>query len=202
MENQLKTCSLCNEQQHISEFYCDKSKKDGLYVRCKSCAKKVSKAFDWKKYNRTVEQSIDSEKNSDNSEKHSNKRKKVIYSIIDFNFKDKVERQSVTRLYESQVKRILNKSPLDYVCDFFMIKQNVSFKKFLADRTSIYITKIGFGVIADEHEQKNITELTKMRSKSMNLYNSMKACQDSITKKDKIALRKKWMNHALDCISN
>ena len=35
----LKTCSKCKEEKPRSEFYRDKSKKDGLFCRCKGCQK-------------------------------------------------------------------------------------------------------------------------------------------------------------------
>lgn len=44
-----KICTKCKEEKPLSEFYKDKSKKDGLKYYCKECDKK--KVTDWQKKN-------------------------------------------------------------------------------------------------------------------------------------------------------
>lgn len=40
-----KTCSGCNKTQPINNFYKDKNRKDGHYVRCRSCQAQYSRKY-------------------------------------------------------------------------------------------------------------------------------------------------------------
>jgi DNA-directed RNA polymerase subunit RPC12/RpoP len=40
-----KFCSNCGEFKHVSEFYRDKGKRNGLAITCKSCRSKYSKEY-------------------------------------------------------------------------------------------------------------------------------------------------------------
>ena len=40
-----KFCSSCGEFKHVSEFYRDKGKQNGLAITCKSCRSKYSKEY-------------------------------------------------------------------------------------------------------------------------------------------------------------
>jgi len=44
-DSQMKSCSRCNETKPLSEFYKDRSKKDGLTGFCKSCMKTHQRTY-------------------------------------------------------------------------------------------------------------------------------------------------------------
>lgn len=41
----MKICTKCNVEKELSEFYKDKSKKDGLSSSCKECKTAQNKAY-------------------------------------------------------------------------------------------------------------------------------------------------------------
>jgi hypothetical protein len=64
----MKKCCRCKEEKSLTEFYRNKSAKDGLTYECKSCKKNMS--LEWKKNNR--------EKVNDEKKKYYQKHKKRI----------------------------------------------------------------------------------------------------------------------------
>jgi hypothetical protein len=40
----MKTCNKCHQEKPLSEFYKDKTSKDGHGGRCKECAREISKS--------------------------------------------------------------------------------------------------------------------------------------------------------------
>ena len=49
-----KTCTKCHKEQQVSEFWVDRSKKDGLKSNCITCMKKGAKAYRKTKHYRHV----------------------------------------------------------------------------------------------------------------------------------------------------
>lgn len=56
-DSQMKTCSKCKETKPMSEFYKDRSKKDGLRSWCKSCFKRYRKSEKSKACDKAYKQS-------------------------------------------------------------------------------------------------------------------------------------------------
>jgi len=54
-----KFCSSCGEFKHVSEFYRDKGKRDGLAITCKACRSKYSKEYYQKNRERILDMAKD-----------------------------------------------------------------------------------------------------------------------------------------------
>ena len=53
-----KTCTGCNKTQPINNFYKDKNRKDGHYVRCRNCQAQYSKQYRARFPDRSTDASI------------------------------------------------------------------------------------------------------------------------------------------------
>ena len=70
----MKICSRCKIEKSVSEFYKDKSIKDGLNNKCKMCASEKNKR--WRKANPEKKRELNKKWNEANPEKVRESRKK------------------------------------------------------------------------------------------------------------------------------
>jgi predicted GIY-YIG superfamily endonuclease len=59
----MKTCSKCKEEKPFSEFFKDRSRKDGLYYYCKVCRAEIAKSYYKKNKEKIIEQTHKYKKN-------------------------------------------------------------------------------------------------------------------------------------------
>jgi hypothetical protein len=106
----MKKCYRCGEEKEITEFYKDKSRKDGLCNRCKDCSRELDKS-DTKKESDKRWKMNNKEKVSQIRKRHYNKHRDT---ILEKSSEYKKNNRHIVRVHKKNNIETLRKKCLEY----------------------------------------------------------------------------------------
>ena len=134
----MKTCSKCKETKELTEFYRNKTKKDGVRSACKKCEKIINKTdydnniISKREYQREYRKKIGIVKIKQYRKNYESKNKeKIKIKRGEIYLKNKEKFNSISKEYYKKNKYILNKKSVEYNCNrykndhFFCLKQRI-----------------------------------------------------------------------------